>query len=50
MNANPQLNTLAPSMKEAERMLDMLDAGGEFTFQTFADAEKTKSLTHICHG
>ena len=48
MNAKPNLFT--PSMKEAERMLNMLDAGGEFTFQTFADAEKTKSLAHICHG
>lgn len=50
MNAKPQLNTLAPSMKEAERMLDMLDAGGEFTFQTFADADKNKNLVHIYHG
>ena len=50
MNAKTQLNTLAPSMKEAERMLDMLDAGGEFTFQTFDDAGKSKNLAHICHG
>lgn len=48
MNAKPNLFT--PSMKEAQRMLNMLDGGGEFTFQTFADAEKTKSLAHICHG
>ncbi|WP_180025166.1 DUF3987 domain-containing protein [Acinetobacter sp. YH16049] len=48
MNAKPNLFT--PSMKEAERMLDMLDAGGEFTFQTFADADKNKNLVHIYHG
>lgn len=50
MNAKPQLNTLAPSMKEAERMLNMLDAGSKFTFQTFADADKNKNLVHIYHG
>lgn len=51
MNAKPQLNTLAPSMKEAERMLDMLDAGGEFTFQTFDDCKPSRANTvHIYHG
>jgi hypothetical protein len=48
MNIKPNLFT--PSMEEARRMLNILDGGGEFTFQTFADAEKTKSLVHICHG
>ena len=52
MNAKPQLNTLAPSMKEAERMLDMLDAGGgQFTFQTFDDCKPPRANTaHIYHG
>lgn len=52
MNAKPQLNTLAPSMKEAERMLDMLDAGGgQFTFQTFDDCKPPRSNTaHIYNG
>ena len=49
MTAKPNLLT-PPSMKEAKRMLDMLDAGGEFTFQTFADADKNKNLVHIYHG
>lgn len=48
MNAKPQLNTLVPSMKESKRMLDMLGDG--FTFQTFADAGKSKNLVHISHG
>lgn len=49
MTAKPNLLT-PPSMKEVQRMLNMLDGGGEFTFQTFADAEKNKNLVHICHG
>lgn len=49
MTAKPNLFT-PPSMTEAQRMLNMLDAGGEFTFQTFADADKSKNLVHICHG
>ena len=28
---------LKPSKAEAQRYLDMLDPGGEFTFQTFDD-------------
>lgn len=47
---NAKTNLLTPSMEEAQRMLNMLDGGGEFTFQTFADAEKNKSLVHIYHG
>lgn len=47
---NAKIQTTAPDQREAIRMLDMLDAGGEFTFQTFADADKNKNLVHIYHG
>lgn len=47
MNAKP--NLIMPEMCEAKRMLDMLDGGSEFTFQTFSDS-KDKTLTHIYHG
>lgn len=47
---NAKIQTTAPDQSEAIRMLDMLHAGGEFTFQTFADADKNKNLVHIYHG
>lgn len=36
---------------EAHKMLDMLDAGGQFTFQTFKDRkDSTANLARIFHG
>ena len=36
---------------EARKMLDMLDAGGQFTFQTFADRkDSTANLVRVFHG
>lgn len=36
---------------EARKMLDMLDAGGQFTFQTFADRKDSKAnLARVFHG
>lgn len=36
---------------EARKMLDMLDTGGQFTFQTFADRKDSKAnLARVFHG
>lgn len=43
---------LKPSKAEAQRFLNMLDPGGEFTFQTFDDNQVRKNprLANIFHG
>lgn len=48
---NAKIQTTVPDQKEAIRMLDMLDAGGEFTFQTFDDCKPPRANTaHIYNG
>lgn len=44
--------TLTPDLNAAQEFLDMLDADGVFTFQTFDDAKdrKNQSLARIFHG
>ena len=32
---------------EAHKMLEMLDAGGQFTFQTFADRKDSKNIYYM---
>lgn len=47
----PALPAVAIDLDEAQRFLDLLDAGGQFTFQTFDDSKaKRGAFARIVHG
>lgn len=50
-NSTDGMNQIQPDLKEAQRFLDLLAPGEEFTFQTFDDTPaKHQTLARVFHG